>query len=120
VGGVRIALPHPCPPWQPAGRARLRAPDCPRKGRRGRAMLDERETEEALERMLDENGSPDPAEMVAAILRRLAAVCGEKEDHVRSTWQDGALAREWRTAGESLENAAHRISVGAKIRPLMV
>ncbi len=42
----------------------------------------------ALEILIDQT-SPE------AVFRAIAEIAGEKADHVRSNWQDEALARQW-------------------------
>ena len=32
---------------------------------------------------------------IEAVLMGVSDICGEKADHIRTNWQDGALARRW-------------------------
>ena len=54
-----------------------------------------------LERLIDRSSLP-------MVLEALAAVCGEKADHVRTNWQDNALATVWGRAGRQLDQMAAR------------
>lgn len=45
---------------------------------------------------------------LATVLDVLAKVCTDKEDHVRSVWQDAVLARDWEAAQMDLDRVARR------------
>jgi hypothetical protein len=42
-------------------------------------------------------------------LELLAAVCGEKAEHIRVNWQDAPLAKSWDKASETIEVARRRV-----------
>jgi len=46
------------------------------------------ETRTALELLVDAHGLHE-------VLNELAVICGEKAEHLRANWQDGASARAW-------------------------
>lgn len=39
---------------------------------------------------------------VGAVLMALSELCGDKAEHIRSNWQDGATARLWDTAAGAI------------------
>ena len=43
-----------------------------------------------LEALIDRCG-------LSSVLMALSEICGEKAEHIRSNWQDEALARDWAT-----------------------
>lgn len=59
---------------------------------------------EALERMVDET-------CLSEVLELLAQICWEKDEHLRSAWQDNRQAREWSRAANMLDVAASRVNV---------
>lgn len=65
----------------------------------------------AIETMVDRDS-------VALVVRTLSIVCTEKADHIATTWQDAALAREWRAAARMLDGLAERLPRVPGIRHL--
>lgn len=57
----------------------------------------------ALEAMIDRCG-------LETVVAALALICGEKAEHVRSNWQDRALAKAWDRCGAHLSKAETAIS----------
>jgi hypothetical protein len=67
------------------------------------AMLN-RERKDLLERMIDESSW-------AGVLESLAEIAHEKAEHIRSTWQDDAMAAQWDQAGKAVTRAKDRSTV---------
>lgn len=57
---------------------------------------------EALEALIDRYG-------MSQVLFGLATVCYEKEDHIRTNWQDATMARAWHSDAVAVENLAAKI-----------
>lgn len=57
---------------------------------------------DALEALVDRYG-------MSQVLFSLAAVCYEKEDHIRTNWQDKVTARAWHSDAVAVENLAAKI-----------
>jgi hypothetical protein len=55
-----------------------------------------------LEALIDRYG-------MSQVLLGIAAVCYEKEDHLRTNWQDTTTARAWHSDGVAVENLAAKI-----------
>lgn len=43
---------------------------------------------------------------IDVILSKLAEVCHEKAEHIRTNWQDKQTAKEWERLGKKLEHAS--------------
>ena len=56
-----------------------------------------------LEAMVDRHG-------LSAILNQLANICGEKADHIRSSYDDKALAKCWDRDGKLLAKVEGRVT----------
>lgn len=46
------------------------------------------EMQDTLEALIDSN-------TLASVVNALARICEEKAEHIRSNWQDGAMAKGW-------------------------
>ena len=64
----------------------------------------EHEHLEILERLIDETS-------LSTVLQHLSLVCGYKEDHMLSNWQDKYGARDWRKAVNAVSRCAHGVDV---------
>lgn len=58
-----------------------------------------------LENILDNAG-------LSRLLERLAIVCHEKADHLRTNWQDYGAAKNWDDAGSKIAHEANQFEVG--------
>ena len=54
---------------------------------------------DTIEAMID-------AESLGEFLGRVAAIAGEKAEHIRSNWGDKRLAQDWDTAADTLSTLA--------------
>lgn len=61
-----------------------------------------KEQRDALEELVDATSMYD-------VVTELAELCGEKAEHVRSAWQDEALAKAWERNGETLDKATGKL-----------
>ena len=50
---------------------------------------------DTLEKMIDTHGLP-------SVLEMLGDICHEKAEHIRTNWQDAALANTWRARGADM------------------
>jgi hypothetical protein len=62
------------------------------------------ETWSSLEGMIDQYG-------LKKVLSMMSDICAEKADHIRSNWQDAALARQWENEARKLDTAASKVRV---------
>ena len=60
------------------------------------------ETKTALEEMIDAQG-------LRTLLAMLSEICGEKQEHVASNWQDEESAKNWRKADVALARCANNL-----------
>ena len=60
------------------------------------AVCDSGGAKRTLEAMIDAHG-------IGSLIDWLADVCGEKAEHVRSNWQDAALADAWERVARKLD-----------------
>ncbi|MEY9506920.1 hypothetical protein ABIE87_006478 [Bradyrhizobium diazoefficiens] len=58
--------------------------------------------DETLESLVDKYG-------LSQVLFGLVTVCHEKEDHIRTNWQDATTAKAWHSDAVALENLAAKI-----------
>ena len=58
-----------------------------------------------LENILDSAG-------LSKLLERLAIVCHEKADHLRTNWQDYEAALNWEAAGSKIAHQANQFDCG--------
>jgi hypothetical protein len=58
--------------------------------------------ERVLEELVDKHG-------LRAVVDALAGVCADKAEHVRTNWQDQALARAWDKAGLALTGVVAKL-----------
>lgn len=56
-----------------------------------------------LERYVDKHG-------LLHVLTALESLCYEKAEHVKSTWQDQALARTWTRAGAAILKSSSKVA----------
>jgi len=54
-----------------------------------------------LEKLIDQTS-------LAKVVEMLSGIAGLKADHIRETWQDGALASRWDRASKLLDTASSR------------
>lgn len=57
-----------------------------------------------LEEMIDRHG-------LLHVLIGLSLICSEKADHIRASYGDKALARDWRNESHRLDAVARRVKV---------
>jgi hypothetical protein len=63
-----------------------------------------KELENQLETLVDRFG-------LKTVVDRLANVCWEKADHLRSNWGDKVLAKDWSCAASRIDNAGRKMPV---------
>ena len=63
-----------------------------------------------LESLVEELEPIVDASSVSAILEALSDICHLKADHIKTNWQDLAMARQWTIAGVECNKAQDRVN----------